>query len=220
MTVILVGIGLAVDRFDHDHPRLTHLMYVLDTDSRTAMWASDDQEPSAWVAAYAPNANNNEDPPIPLPYRDTPKWLGAAEAIPADAPRIDLLDSQGDAAGTLVKLRIASSRGGQVIALHTDRPVETTIITVDGEPPATASPSYPEDLDARPWPYELRFYDPPRDGFEVTLRLRGAGLPRIHVSDYTVGLEQVAGFRPRPADLARSPAHSSDIVVVGRTFQP
>jgi hypothetical protein len=107
-----------------------------------------------------------------------------------------------------------------VISVHVDRPVETTIIAADGEPPATASPSYPDDAGTRLWPYELRFYDPPRDGFVVTMRLRGTGLPRIYVSDYTVGLEQVPGFRPRPADLARSPAHSSDIVVVGRRFQP
>jgi hypothetical protein len=30
ITLLLVGAGLAVDRFDQDHPRLAHLMYVLD----------------------------------------------------------------------------------------------------------------------------------------------------------------------------------------------
>jgi hypothetical protein len=220
ITLILLGAGLAVDRFDQDHPWLAHLMYVMDTDTRTAMWASDDQELHAWTAAYAPNLNGNEEPPIPLPYRDVPRWLGAAKAIPANPPKIDLLESESDGTGTVVRLRIASSRGGQVISVHADRPVESTIITSDGEPPATASPSYPDDLGTRTWPYHLRFYDPPRDGFVVTMRLRGTGLPRIYVSDYTVGLEQVPGFGPRPADLARSPAHSSDIVVVGRTFQP
>jgi Peptidase family M28 len=220
MTLLLVGAGLAVDRFDQDHPRLTHLMYVMDADTGTAMWASDDQELTAWVAAYAPNANGNEDPPMPLPYRDVPRWLGTAPAIAADPPRIDLLESQSDGTGTVVKVRVTSPRAGQVVSLHVDRPVESTIITADGEPPATASPSYPDDAGTRPWPYKLRFYDPPREGFVVTMQLRGVGLPRIHVSDYTVGLEQVPGFTPRPADLARSPAHSSDIVVVGRTFRP
>jgi hypothetical protein len=52
------------------------------------------------------------------------------------------------------------------------------------------------------------------------LRLPGAGLPRIYVSDYTLGLEQIPRFAPKPADLARSPAHNSDIVVVGRSFKP
>ena len=119
-----------------------------------------------------------------------------------------------------MKLRITSARRGQVITLNTDRPVQHAIITADGEPPATASPRCPDDGGTRPWPYELRFYDPPVDGFVPTLRLPGAGLPRIYVSDYTMGLEQVPGFKPRPVDLARSPVHNSDIVVVGRSLKP
>jgi hypothetical protein len=44
--------------------------------------------------------------------------------------------------------------------------------------------------------------------------------PRLYVSDFTVGLEWLPGFRPRPAGLDRPPDHSSDIVVVGSTFRP
>ena len=116
-------------------------------------------------------------------------------------------------------LRVTSPRRGQVITLHTDRPVQNTIITADGEP-RRQLPSYPDEVGTRPWPYELRFYDPPTEGFVATLLLPGAGLPRICVSDYTLGLEQIPRFTPRPADLARSPAHNSDIVVVGRSFKP
>ena len=86
-----------------------------------------------------------------------------------------------------MKLRITSARRGQVITLNTDRPVQHAIITADGEPPATASPRCPDDGGTRPWPYDLRFYDPPADGFVATLRLPGAELPRIYVSDYTMG---------------------------------
>jgi hypothetical protein len=39
---------------------------------------------------------------------------------------------------------------------------------------------------------------------------------RISLSDYTVGLERIPGFTPRPRHLDRSPDHSSDLVVVGR----
>ena len=107
-----------------------------------------------------------------------------------------------------------------MITLHADRPVETATITVDGQPPRQASPSYPQAAGARAWPYELRFYDPPPNGFTVALQLRGSGAPQLYVSDYTVGLEQLPGFTQRPPALDRSPYHSSDIVVVGRTFRP
>ena len=39
---------------------------------------------------------------------------------------------------------------------------------------------------------------------------------RISLSDYTVGLERIPGFIPRPSHLARSPDHSSELVGVGR----
>jgi hypothetical protein len=66
ITVVLITSGLAVDRFDPNHPRQTHLMDAMDADSGTAMWASQDQDPDPWTAAYVPNANGNSEPPIPL----------------------------------------------------------------------------------------------------------------------------------------------------------
>jgi hypothetical protein len=61
---------------------------------------------------------------------------------------------------------------------------------------------------------------PSPNGFTVALQLRGSGAPQLYVSDYTVSLEQLPGFTQRPPALDRSPYHSSDIVVVGRTFRP
>ena len=143
-----------------------------------------------------------------------------AVALPLKPPRIDLLESNSEGDGARVKVRVASPLGAHVITVHADRPVQTAVIEAAGQPPVSSSPSYPGDLGSRAWPYELRFYDPPPDGFVLTLQSRDVGFPRLYVSDYTVGLEWLPGFRPRPAGLDRSPDHSSDIVVVGRTFRP
>jgi hypothetical protein len=227
LTVTLASIGIAVDRFDQTHPRQSHLMYVIDADSGTAMWVSHDQEPDAWTAAYVPNRNNSAEPHVPLPYDTTPRWQGPAAALPLKPPRVALLESRSAADGALVKVRVAlvkvrvaSSRAADVITVHVDRPVETAAIEAAGQPSVSSSPSYPGNLGSRAWPYELRFYDPPPDGFAHTLQSRGVGLPRLYVSDFTVGLEWLPGFRQRPAGLDRSPDHSSDTVVVGRTFRP
>jgi len=160
-------------------------MYLMDADSGSAMWASDDQKPAPWPAAYVPKTRGSREAPFLWSYGNTPKWLGHAEPLPVSPPRIDLPESRSDGDATVVKVRVASPRREQVITLNTDRPVQNAIITADGEPPATASPSHPDDAGMRLWPYELRFYDPPADGFVTTLRLPGAGLPWIYVSDYT-----------------------------------
>jgi Peptidase family M28 len=44
-----------------------------------------------WTAAYVPNANGNPEAPFPLPYGNTPKWLGPAKPLPVSPPRIDFL---------------------------------------------------------------------------------------------------------------------------------
>jgi hypothetical protein len=107
---------------------------------------------------------------VSLPGPNRVPW-----ALPSRCPSvhlgIDFLESRSDGDATLVKVRVTSPRRGQVITLNTDRPVQNTIITADGEPSATASPSCPDDAGTRPWPYELRFYDPPADGFVATLQL-------------------------------------------------
>jgi hypothetical protein len=125
LTVTLASIGIAVDRFDQTHPRQSHLMYVIDADSGTAMWVSHDQEPDAWTAAYVPNRNNSAEPHVPLPYDTTPRWQGPAAALPLKPPRAALLESRSAADGALVKVRVASSRAADVITVHVDRPVET-----------------------------------------------------------------------------------------------
>jgi hypothetical protein len=219
MTLLLTGIGLVVDRFDQDHPRQANLMYAMDADTQTAIWASQNRTPDPWTARYAHTSNGEAEPPRPLPYGVTPAWIGPADITAMDPPRVDLLGARSDSNGTELRVRVASSRRADVIIIHADRPIDTTTIAVDGLPPVTASPSYPNAAAERTWPYELRFYDPPPNGFTVTLRLRGSA-PQLYVSDYTVGLEQLPGFAPRPPALDRSPYHTSDIVVVGRTFRP
>jgi hypothetical protein len=85
-----------------------------------------------------------------------------------------------------------------VITLNTDRPVQRAIITADGEPPATASPSYPDDGGTRPWPYELRFYDPLVDGFVATLRLPVPDFLGSASATTPWALEQVPGSSRDP----------------------
>lgn len=219
LTLALTAAGLVVDRFDEDHPQTTHLMYVLDAGTGDAVWASGDGDPHAWVGEHAPEAGRDA-PSLPLPYGTGARWTGPAVAAHLDAPRLRVLGSRTDGDAIVLDLRVVSSRDAEVITVHTDRPVERVTVAAGGHPPVISTPTYPDDAESREWPYELRFYDPPPDGIRVTLRLPGSEPPRISLSDHTVGLEQVPGFRLRPGDLDRSPDHSSDLVVVGRTYNP
>ena len=211
----LSGAGLVVDRFDEDRPAPTHLMYVLDADTATALWASEDDAPHEWTAQHL--TDRGAQTKIPLPYRTDAKWSGPAEAGPLEAPELTVLGSRTVGEVTVLELRLISPRGADVLTLHADRPVQSVTITANDHPPVTSSPSYPEDAEAEQWPYELRFYDPPTEGVSVTLRFPGGQPLRVGLSDYSVGLEEIPGFTERPPEVDRSTFHSSDLLIVGRT---
>jgi hypothetical protein len=215
---LIVGLtvaALAVDRFEKNRPAPAHLMYVLDADAGTALWASEDDAPHEWSARYV--TDRRAEAEIPLPYRTVPEWSGRAPAVPLEAPELAVLGSRTDGDVTVLELRLSSHRSADVLALHADRPVQSANIAVADHPPVTSTPSYPEDAGAEEWPYELRFYDPPSDGIRVTLRFPSGQPLRVGLSDYTVGLEEIPGFTERPHDVDRSTLHSSDLVIVGRT---
>lgn len=211
----LAGAGLVVDRFDENRPAPAHLMYVLDADSGTALWASEDDAPDEWTARYV--TDHHAETEIPLPYRTEPKWSGRAQAAPLEAPRLTVLGSRPDGDATVLDLLLNSRRDASVLTLHADSPVEAATIFADDDPPVVSSPSYPEDVGE--WPYELRFYDPPSDGIRVTLRFFAGQPLQVVSSDYTVGLEEIPGFTGPPPDVDRSTFHSSDLVIVGSTHE-
>jgi hypothetical protein len=211
----LTGAGLAVDRFSEDRPAPAHLMYVLDADSGTALWASEDDAPDEWAARYV--TDRRAETKIPLPYRTDPKWSGRAQAVQLEAPELTVLGSRTDGDVTVLELRLRSQRGADVLTLHADRPVQNATIAADDHLPVTSTPSYSEDAGAEEWPYELRFYDPPSEGIRVTLRLPTGQPLRVGLSDYTVGLEEIPGFTKPSPDVDRSTFHSSDLLIVGRT---
>jgi hypothetical protein len=216
--LVLAGTGLAVDRFDGEHPRTTGLLYVPEAGSDTAAWVSTDRTPHDWTARFVPGPADGA-PALPLPYGTVPRWTGPAAPAPLPPPTLEILASRLDGETRVVDLRLASRRDADVLTLHADRPVAEVAVTVAGQSPHPSTPGPPADPTAR-WPYELRFSDPPADGITVTLRLPGRDEPALAVSDHTVGLATVPGFVPRPAGVDRSHAHSSDLLVVGRVHPP
>jgi Peptidase family M28 len=218
VTLALTAAGLYLDRFDEEHPRTTHLTYALDANTGTARWVSTDHVPPDWTAGYATESDNGEGS-LPLPYGTVPRWTGHAPALALESPGVQVISSRVDSGTRVVDLHLTSPRDADVLTLHTDRAVQQVDITIDGHAQVTSVPAETAESTA-PWPYELRFYDPPPSGVRVSLRLAEPAAPAVSVSDYTVGLAAVPGFTPPPPGVDRSPAHSSDLVVVGRVHQP
>ena len=220
-TLGLTGIGLAVDRFDEDHPSSAYLMYVHDADAGTALWGSVDDSPHPWAARYVPDTSTVDPMTAPLPSGTTLARTGPAETTPLTAPEVTVLDAHTESDTTILRLRAESQRDAYALGVYLDRPVSAATVAVAGQPAIELPTLTSQPDDASAWPWEVQFYDPPADGIELTLRVPGTERPRIGVSDWTNGLSGLPGYTERPDDVTMPPAGPpTDSVVVTRVYQP
>ncbi len=216
LAVSLSAAGLAIDRFDADHPRPAHLHYVVDDDTQTAAWVSRDRQPSDWTCDFV-TCGGEADPRSAAVAQQVP-WFGDSArtglADPADlaAPEVAVLDDRLDGDVRVLEVRVRSAREAPVVTLYSDRPV--TAATVDGLPLADIT-----DRENGPWAFGLEIHGPSTDGVVVTLRVENGGSEAIglRVVDHTYGLDDVPGFTPRPTGVGIAMA-PSDVVSVGRSL--
>jgi hypothetical protein len=213
VTLVLTGVGLAVDRFDAAHPVPTHLIYALDADSGRARWVSTERDPQPWTRRYvSTTATIGAEFPV-LGDREVRTGPAPVAALPAPQARV-VADTTAAGVRTL-RLRLAPQRPVRLVSLHVDAAtaaVQRAVIAGREVPVARSG-------DGR-WALALAFHAPPPDGVEVELAVRAtAGGPvRLRVMDASDGLAGLPGFRPRPADVGVVGSHTSEMVAVGRTY--
>ncbi|MFG1942238.1 M28 family peptidase [Nonomuraea sp. NPDC048826] len=216
LALALVAVGLQVNRFGAEQPRLAHLAYVLDADARQGTWVSMTEPPHPWAAERAPHVPASWD--LPLPYRQRPARVGPAPAVTLPAPELTVLEERRDGDETVLRVRVRSQRAAYQLNLHVAAPVESGEFRAAGH---AAVPLPPTEKEAGPWPFEVQFFAPPPEGVEFTLRVAGAARPRLAVADVTLGFDGVPGSRPRPPGVDKTPSGGglpTDSVTVVRTL--
>ncbi|MGI5269466.1 M28 family peptidase [Nonomuraea sp. CA-218870] len=201
LALVLAGVGLVVNRFGPEQPRLAHLAYVLDADARQGSWVSMTEPPHPWAAERAPHVPASWD--LPLPYRQTPARVGPAPAVALPAPELTVLEERRDGDGTVLRVRMRSQRAAYQLNLHVGGLVTGGEFAVPGQAPVPLPRIERED---GPWPFEVQFFAPPARGVEFTLRVEGAARPRLAVADITLGLDGVPAHRARPAGVDLTPS--------------
>lgn len=202
--------GLAVDRFDADHPRPTHLMYALDLDTGQARWLSRERSPAPWTAQYVDEEVRLEQdfPAIAAGFLRAGPAPAAALPAPVVTPVSDTTD---EAAGTrTLVIRVAPAGAARFIGLHADVAVREA--AVDGRPLDVRA----DVRDGTGWPFGVVFHSPPPEGFELALVVP-AGPVALRALQGSDGLAGLPGFVPRPPDVGVAGSHSSELVAVART---
>ncbi|WP_433203185.1 M20/M25/M40 family metallo-hydrolase [Nocardia sp. CA-107356] len=165
-TAALAAAGLAVDRFDDQHPRTVQVAYTLNADTGGAQWISR-LSPDEWTSALV--HGGAPDPDFAALWPDAVA-SGPAPAQALSAPVAEVLFDTIDSGQHRVHLRLRSTRGATAIALRYDSPV--TSLRVAGR-------------DLTPVPNTgFQFSAPPPEGIEVELTAPAGPLP-LRVIDYS-----------------------------------
>ena len=211
-TVAFLTTGLAVDRFDADHPVPTHLLYALDTDDGSARWLSRETDPQPWTARHVDGSAWPQDRFPGL--GGLTLQGGPAQAADLPAPKLTTLADTTVGDVRTLRLRLEPQRTVRLTTLHVStgnaavlratvagRPVEGTTEPVEG------------------WGFGVVFHAPPAEGVEIELVLRADGPVTLRAMDASDGLTGLPGFQPRPAGVGVVGSHSSEMVAVARTYR-
>ena len=211
-TVAFLTTGLAVDRFDADHPVPTHLLYALDTDDGSARWLSRETDPQPWTARHVDGSAWPQDRFPGL--GGLTLQGGPAQAADLPAPKLTTLADTTAGDVRTLRLRLEPQRTVRLTTLHVStgnaavlratvagRPVEGTTEPVEG------------------WGFGVVFHAPPAEGVEIELVLRADGPVTLRAMDASDGLTGLPGFQPRPAGVGVVGSHSSEMVAVARTYR-
>ncbi|MFR9776527.1 M28 family peptidase [Micromonospora sp. MS34] len=211
--VVLAGVGLAVDRFDAAHPVPTHLMYALDADTGEARWLSHEGDPQPWTDGYV---NGTVDVSDEFPgLGDGELRAGPAPAANLPAPKVELLsDTEAADGDRRIRVRIVPQRPVRLLSLH----LNGDALGSGGLSAATVAGRSVDVADLRSLGFV--FHAPPPEGVEVDLTFDASGNKlRLRAMDASDGLDQLPGFRPRPADVGIVGSHSSEMLAVAKTYE-
>lgn len=209
LTLVFVGVGLAVDRFDAAHPTRTQLMYALDTDTGQARWLSGEARPSAWTSQYVTGVEDMHDAFPILATATRPELnTGPAQAAPLTAPNL-----------TVVADTTVDGRRALNLSIEPRRPVRLVYFAVETDAKVVKAIVAGREVSVDPGAvFALLFHAPPPGGLSVRLTLDGTAPVKVRVMDGSDGLDNLPGFQPRPPGIGVVGSHDSELVVVARTY--
>jgi Peptidase family M28 len=194
VAIMLLAAGVARIGYDESFPRPDFISYVYNADTGRAAWEAGDTD--SWTKPLLRNAKQAD---IELsPFSTIAGWRAPAPAVELAPPKVTRLSSTSDGDTTTLRLRAASQRNADSVAVLLRAPGEIVAASVEGQ-------TIPDTAAMREGELKLPYVGLPRDGITLELKLRGHGTLRAALRDYTQGLPAAANAPRRPADTMPAP---------------
>ena len=136
LAIGFIAVGVIGARASVVRPLPTDLVYALDRERATAVWATMQQEDDGWIERFVPaGAVTGDLAPFlsgnPRPYR-----LAPAPHVAAPAATVRVAAGSVEAGARLVRLEIVSAIAPELLSVSTDAARPAALLAVNGEPVA------------------------------------------------------------------------------------
>ena len=213
----LIGLGLLLIStltadFDATHPRPNSILYALNADTRSAVWASYDASVDEWTSQFlGPNAAKGSVTDH-LPSASQPLLHSQAPPIALPGPTVRLLDDGMKGGVRTLRARVTGPPGASLLAIATHAQIRGA--TVDGVRVPDISE---EDKGEAAW--NLTYWSPPADGFELVLTIADGQRATLTATAGTPELPAIPGSAHRERPPHMMPI-TEDMTMVSRSFNP
>ena len=214
----LLLVGTLTAGFDARHPSPDSILYALNADTGKAIWESGDEAPDAWTAQFlGADAKTGSVADYLL---DSKALYNEAPKVALATPNVALLDGgKRDAVRTL-RMRITAPPKANLIVVTADADAQVVGATVNGKRVAEETL---HDGGIPAW--TLNYWNPPSEGVDLTLEVKGTEPLTVTARAGTPGLPTIPGkaYRDRPPDtmpVALDPAtvEQDSSTVVSKSF--
>lgn len=212
---VFIAVAIFNPGFDRQHPKSDNLFYALNADTGKAVWASSDVAKDEFTSQIFSGNVQRSALPEYLPL-NTNNFLNTPAPVislqPADV-RVVNDNTQGDV--RTLMMRVTSSQSVVNISVPRDANVQVIGATVNGKRLESITTNT-----TNPAAWQLRYWAPPKDGFDLALELKGARPVPLKVLEQWYALPEVPGvtLKPRPDYIVPSQSPNSDQSLVTKSY--
>jgi hypothetical protein len=191
------------------------MAYGRNADTNLAVWFSGGEKPDEWTKQFLGDQPTREALEDFVPGgTGTPYLKNNAKDVPLAGVDVLLGEEKKEGEGRTLTLLVMSPRKAAWITLYVSES-EVLEASVNGKP-------IPQDPDARRLPqqgWRLRYSNPPEQGIEVMIKVRGTQPVKVRVVDGSLGLPANAGIDVKPRPDWLMPVQTGDVTLVSRAFR-
>jgi hypothetical protein len=214
----LLLFGALTAGFDARHPKPDTILYTLNADTKQAIWESGDEAPDAWTSQFL--GDDAKKGSVANYLGETDALHSEAPTIALPTPSIELLDDRTSDGVRTLRMRVTAPPKANLVVVEAGAEAQVVGATVNKK-------RIPEEPlhDGGPSAWTLNYWDPPSEGVELTLEVKGTEPLTITARSETPGLPAIPGksYRDRPPDtmpIALDPAsvEQDNSTVVSKSF--